>query len=80
MVRQWGEGNQASQMRGVAIAPALLVGFSLPGANEHAPNEWFPQENIEKGIRALAYLYEELRQGEEPARRMGPGLHSDSVD
>lgn len=42
-------------------APALLVGFSLPGANEHAPNEWFPQENIEKGIRALAYLYEELR-------------------
>jgi acetylornithine deacetylase/succinyl-diaminopimelate desuccinylase-like protein len=42
-------------------APALLVGFSLPGANEHAPNEWFPEENIEKGIRALAYLYEELR-------------------
>jgi len=42
-------------------APVLLVGFSLPGANEHAPNEWFPRENIEKGIRALAYLYEELR-------------------
>ena len=41
-------------------APALLVGFSLPGANLHAPNEWFPEENIEKGIRALAYLYEEL--------------------
>jgi acetylornithine deacetylase/succinyl-diaminopimelate desuccinylase-like protein len=35
--------------------------FSLPGANEHAPNEWFPRENIEKGIRALAYLYEKLR-------------------
>jgi acetylornithine deacetylase/succinyl-diaminopimelate desuccinylase-like protein len=42
-------------------APALLIGFSHPGANEHAPNEWFPEENIEKGIRALAYLYEELR-------------------
>ena len=41
-------------------APVLLMGFSLPGANLHAPNEWFPQENIELGIRALAYLYEEL--------------------
>jgi acetylornithine deacetylase/succinyl-diaminopimelate desuccinylase-like protein len=43
-------------------APVLLVGFSLPGANLHAPNEWFPEENIELGIRALAYLYEELGQ------------------
>ena len=41
-------------------APAILVGFSLPGANLHAPNEWFPVENFEKGILALARLYEEL--------------------
>lgn len=41
-------------------APALLVGFSHPGCNLHAPNEWFPEENIEKGISSLAYLYEEL--------------------
>jgi len=41
-------------------APALLVGFALPGANMHAPNEWFPVENFEKGIRALAQLYQEL--------------------
>ena len=44
-------------------APVLLMGFSLPGANLHAPNEWFPEENIELGIRALAYLYEELGHG-----------------
>ncbi len=59
-----GEGGSipiVSEFERVLGAPALLVGFSLPGANEHAPNEWFPQENIEKGIRALAYLYEELR-------------------
>ena len=43
-------------------APVLLMGFSLPGANLHAPNEWFPEENIELGIRALAYIYEELGQ------------------
>lgn len=59
-----GEGGSipiVGEFERVLGAPVLLVGFSLPGANEHAPNEWFPQENIEKGIRALAYLYEELR-------------------
>lgn len=41
-------------------ATALLVGFSLPGCNLHAPNEWLPIENYEKGIGALARLYEKL--------------------
>lgn len=41
-------------------ATALLVGFSLPGCNLHAPNEWLPVENYEKGIGALALLYEKL--------------------
>jgi len=43
-------------------APALLVGFSLPGSNLHAPNEWLAIENYEKGIGALALLYEKLAQ------------------
>ena len=41
-------------------APVLLVGFSLPGANLHAPNEWLPVDNFEKGMVVLARLYEEL--------------------
>ena len=41
-------------------APALLVGFALPGSNMHAPDEWFPLENFEKGIGALVRLYQEL--------------------
>jgi acetylornithine deacetylase/succinyl-diaminopimelate desuccinylase-like protein len=41
-------------------ASALLVGFALPGCNLHAPNEWFPVESFEKGIGALALLYEKL--------------------
>jgi acetylornithine deacetylase/succinyl-diaminopimelate desuccinylase-like protein len=41
-------------------ASALLVGFALPGCNLHAPNEWFPLENFDRGIRALAILYEKL--------------------
>jgi acetylornithine deacetylase/succinyl-diaminopimelate desuccinylase-like protein len=59
-----GEGGSipiVAEFERVLGAPVLLVGFSLPGANEHGPNEWFPADHIEKGIRALAYLYEELR-------------------
>ena len=41
-------------------APVLLMGFAPPGANMHAPNEWIPLENFEKGIRAVAQFYGEL--------------------
>jgi acetylornithine deacetylase/succinyl-diaminopimelate desuccinylase-like protein len=41
-------------------ASALLVGFGLPGCNLHAPNEWFALDAFEKGIGALAGLYENL--------------------
>ena len=41
-------------------APVLLMGFAPPGANMHAPNEWIPLENFEKGIRAVSQFYAEL--------------------
>jgi len=41
-------------------APVLLVGFALPGANMHAPDEWLSAECYEKGIGALVRLYQEL--------------------
>ena len=41
-------------------ASALLIGYALPGNNAHAPNEWFPLENHEKGISSLIRLYQEL--------------------
>jgi acetylornithine deacetylase/succinyl-diaminopimelate desuccinylase-like protein len=44
-------------------APVLLVGFGLPGENAHAPNEWLSVENFEKGMRAMARLYEEYARG-----------------
>jgi acetylornithine deacetylase/succinyl-diaminopimelate desuccinylase-like protein len=43
-------------------ARALLVGFALPGANAHAPDEWLSVENFEKGTVVLARLYEELAE------------------
>ncbi len=49
-------------------APALLIGFSLPGCNLHAPDEWLPVRNFELGIGALARLYDRLG-----AAARGPG-------
>ncbi|HJU66208.1 MAG TPA: dipeptidase [Gemmatimonadaceae bacterium] len=40
--------------------PVLLVGFGLPGENAHAPNEWMSDDNLMKGMRAVAALWEEL--------------------
>ena len=47
-------------------AAALLVGFSLPGCNLHAPNEWLPLEYFQRGIETLTRLYTNL--GEKLAR------------
>lgn len=38
-------------------APALLIGFGLPGSNAHAPDEWIDLDVYRKGIAALADLY-----------------------
>ena len=41
-------------------APALLMGFGLPGENAHAPNEWMGVEAFDKGVHACAQLLSEL--------------------
>ena len=41
-------------------ANTLLIGFALPGANMHAPNEWFATDCFECGIDTLIRLYDEL--------------------
>ncbi len=59
-----GEGGSipiVSDFERILGVPALLLGFALPGANMHAPNEWFAVRSFEKGIETLVYLYEELR-------------------
>ena len=58
-----GEGGSipiVSEFERVLGAPALLMGFGLPGENAHAPDEWMSVENFEKGTHASARLLEEL--------------------
>ncbi len=42
-------------------ARAILLGFALPGANMHAPDEWFPDKHLGLGIETLLHFY--LRLG-----------------
>ena len=48
-------------------AQALLIGFALPGANMHAPNEWFATDCFERGIDTLIHLYDEFPSGPAPS-------------
>lgn len=63
-----GEGGSipiVPEFESVLGAPALLMGFGLPGENAHAPDEWMSVQNFEKGVLASARLLEEI------ANRMG---------
>ena len=58
-----GEGGSIPivvELEEILGANSLLLGFALPGANMHAPNEWFATECFEKGIDTLIHLYDEL--------------------
>jgi acetylornithine deacetylase/succinyl-diaminopimelate desuccinylase-like protein len=58
-----GEGGSipvVGDFDGVLRSPVLLMGFGLPGENAHAPNEWMSEENFERGMRAVAVLWEEV--------------------
>ena len=43
--------------------PAILMGFGHPEENAHAPNEHLYLEHFFSGIKAVAYLYDELAKG-----------------
>ncbi|MEX2283187.1 MAG: dipeptidase [Gemmatimonadota bacterium] len=58
-----GEGGSipiVPEFEKVLGAPALLMGFGLPGENAHAPDEWMSVENFEKGTHAAAALLHEV--------------------
>jgi acetylornithine deacetylase/succinyl-diaminopimelate desuccinylase-like protein len=58
-----GEGGSipvVGDFQRILNAPVLLVGFGLPGENAHAPNEWMSVDNYQRGMRAIAALWDEL--------------------
>lgn len=59
-IREGGSIPVVSQFSEVLGAPALLLGWGLPDDNTHSPNEKFHLADFHRGIRASAYLWEEL--------------------
>jgi acetylornithine deacetylase/succinyl-diaminopimelate desuccinylase-like protein len=58
-----GEGGSipvVGDFQRILDAPVLLIGFGLPGENAHAPNEWMSVENFEKGMVAVAGLWDRI--------------------
>ena len=58
-----GEGGSipiVAELERLLGARAVLMGFALPGANMHAPNEWFPEEHLVRGIETLSAFYARL--------------------
>jgi acetylornithine deacetylase/succinyl-diaminopimelate desuccinylase-like protein len=50
----------ASEFVDLLTPSVAVLGFALPGANMHAPNEWIPVDQVEKGAKAMVGLYREL--------------------
>ena len=40
--------------------PVVLLGFTQPNENAHAPNEWLALDNYETAIRAIARTFDEI--------------------
>jgi acetylornithine deacetylase/succinyl-diaminopimelate desuccinylase-like protein len=40
--------------------PVVLLGFTQPACNAHAPNEYLLLDNFEQGTRVIVRLWDEL--------------------
>ncbi len=59
-VREGGSIPVVASFEKILRVPVVLMGFGLNDDNLHAPNEKFDLDNFYGGIRAAAYLMEEL--------------------
>ena len=60
LIREGGSIPIVSQFRGILGIETLLMGLALPDCRAHSPNENFPLENFERGIRLNKAILQEL--------------------
>jgi acetylornithine deacetylase/succinyl-diaminopimelate desuccinylase-like protein len=60
LIREGGSIPIVSDFRAILGAESLLCGLALPGCRAHSPNENFPLENLEGGIRLNKAILREL--------------------
>jgi len=62
LIREGGSIPIVSQFRGILGIETLLMGLALPDCRAHSPNENFPLENLEGGIRLNKAILQELAE------------------
>jgi len=60
LIREGGSIPIVSDFRAILGAESLLCGLALPGCRVHSPNENFPLENLEGGIRLNKAILQEI--------------------
>ena len=62
VIREGGSIPIVSQFRSILGVETLLMGLALPDCRAHSPNENFPLENLEGGMRLNKAVLQELAQ------------------
>jgi acetylornithine deacetylase/succinyl-diaminopimelate desuccinylase-like protein len=60
LIREGGSIPIVSDFRAILGAESLLCGLALPGCRAHSPNENFPLENLDGGIRLNKAILQEI--------------------
>ena len=60
LIREGGSIPIVSDFRSILGVETLLIGLALPNCRAHSPNENFPIENLEAGIRMNKAVLQEL--------------------
>ncbi len=58
--REGGSIPVAADFESVLGLPVVLLGFTQPNDNAHAPNEWMDLTNYEQAIRAIVRTFDEI--------------------
>jgi acetylornithine deacetylase/succinyl-diaminopimelate desuccinylase-like protein len=59
-IREGGSIPVCASFASILGLPVVLMGFTPPDENAHAPNEWMDLRNYETSIRAIARVMDEL--------------------
>ena len=59
-IREGGSIPVCASFSSILGLPVVLLGFTQPDQNAHAPNEWMDLNNYETSIRAIARMWDEL--------------------
>ena len=63
LIREGGSIPIVADFKAILGVDTLLLGFCLPDCNAHSPNETFPLEHLDLGLRLNRCLLEEISHG-----------------